>query len=165
MAAGSKVQKEKRRRRLPQNISRKRKAVAWEAPQASSEVVARNQELREAYLKDPSSLSEEDRVRAKILVERSERKKKRRMKRKVSSKAVEKKEKEDKATKRASKERTDDEKALDWVCDKCNNNNWGRRDVCNTRSMKEREEGHFKEKEERRRRRRRRRKEIEESEV
>ena len=92
VAAGSKVQKEKRRRRLPQNISRKRKAVAWEAPQASSEVVARNQELREAYLKDPSSLSEEDRVRAKLLVERSERKKKRRMKRKVSSKAVEKKE-------------------------------------------------------------------------
>ena len=48
-------------------------ARAW-APQAGADQVARNQELRAQYQADPSAMTEADRARAKVLLERDERK-------------------------------------------------------------------------------------------
>ena len=49
-------------------------ARAW-APQADAATVARNQDLRAQYQADPGAMSEADRARAKMLIERDARKK------------------------------------------------------------------------------------------
>ena len=129
----------RKRRRPPQHMLSKKAAPKWSAPQASAETIVRNQVLREAYAKDPLAMTEEDREKAKILVARSERKKakkaRRAMKKKSSPSSLKREHKQEKKKKDAAPvERTPEERARDWNCDKCGNANWGRRDVCNTKS-------------------------------
>ena len=141
---------EKRKRRRPANMMMKKK-MEWSASPASSETIERNQALREAYAKNPDAMSPDDRNRAKILVERSERKKMKKMKRarrkSLGNKKLIKKQasppplpskntSKQPQEKKSKEERTEEEKKLDWVCDKCGNNNWGRRLHCNTSACK-----------------------------
>ena len=59
-------------------------AAKWKAnANPSKELIQRNGELRKQYLADPSGMSQEDKERALVLIQRSERKRKKREKAKA----------------------------------------------------------------------------------
>ena len=59
-------------------------AGGWKIEQPSSQKLRQNAELREMYKKNPDSMTEEDRNRAEVLIQRSKRKKKKKAKAKAA---------------------------------------------------------------------------------
>jgi hypothetical protein len=112
-------------------------AAKW-GQQAPPERIESNQKLREMYKEDPSSLSEDDQARAKVLLERDERKKQKKAAQKLAKerKKGQKRKAEDAVTvtKTADKKaKPESDEGEEWLCE-CGNSNFPFRDKCNRRA-------------------------------